>query len=419
MKKLIALAAIALLAVAASCKTKNIGGPPVFFNVTINSVVPADPAGLFGNEDATFNASVTGGVAPYTYSWNFGGASTPNVSASPSGATTSITQTLTPSDSDQTYTVTVTATDAVGTSVSASTVINVGATRNAAPVVESATYNNATRVLTVSVSDPDDGETLTVTVAPSAGLSVDATSKQAAATGPLTATFNVSADDIIAGATGTIAVSVSDGTATTNAANPVAVTIPEIAVPADTLVAIPTSSSAAIGAEVLVVFVTGVTANAFQYMVGAGLTIENDADYVRNSFDAGVPDDTPDIGAVNGVDGIWAAMNPAGGFLVAPDNFIQPTDLSAANPLVAPADQQPGRERWDFNITPLSGSNLNGQGGVLFNARFTFDTAGVKTFGFQQTQGVKRTYYADDATEFFWGDIANDGTVGPNTVTIN
>jgi hypothetical protein len=315
--------------------------------------------------------------------------------------------TLTPSATTQTYNVTVTATDGNGTVVTASQSITVGPTRNAAPVVDSATYNAGTRVLTVTVSDPDDGETLTVTATPSAGLSVDQTTKTASATGPLTATFNVSADDFIAGATGTIAVSVSDGTATTNAANPVAVSIPAIVVPADTLVAIPTSGSAATGADVQVVVITGVPANPFQYMVGAGLTIESDATYVGNSFDVGSPDSTPDVGSVNPVDGIWAAMNPGGGFLLAPDNFIQSTDIGG------------GRERWDFNITPLGGSNLTGQGGALFNARFTFSAAGTKTFGFQEVSGVKRTYYADDSTEYFWGNIANDGSVGPNSVTIN
>lgn len=408
MKKLIALVALAVVAIATSCDTENVGpGNPVFFSVSITGVTPADPAGLFGNENATFTAAVVGGVPNYTYSWNFGGASTPSPSVSPAGTTTSITQTLTSSTTVQNYTVTVTATDGNGLTSTATRDITVGATRNAAPVVDSAVYNAAAKTLTVTVSDPDDAATLTVTATPSAGLEVDQTTKTAAATGPLTAVFNVSATDFVGGATGTIAVSVSDGTATGNLANPVAVTIDPIVPPADGLIAVPLTGSAATGADVQVVILTGVPANPFQYMVGAGLTIESDAEYVDNSFDVGVPDATPDAAAANPVDGIWAAMNPAGGFLFAPDNFIQATDIGG------------GRERWDFNITPLQGSNLTTDSGALFNAKFTFAAAGTKTFGFQDVQGVKRTYYADDATEFFWGNIANDGTVAPNSVTIN
>jgi hypothetical protein len=165
--------------------------------------------------------------------------------------------------------------------------------------------------------------------------------------------------------------------------------------------------AAAVGGAVQVIVLTGDPADPFQYMVGCGLTIEGDADYVRNSFDVGAPDATADTGSANPVDGIWAAMSPASGFLLAPDSFIQSTDIGG------------GRERWDFNITPLRGSNLATAQGALFNAKFTFGTPGTKIFGFQDsTGGVKRTYYADDANEYFWGDVANTGAAAPNAVII-
>jgi hypothetical protein len=407
-KKLIALAALALVAFAASCDTENVGNDPRFFTVNITGITPADPAGLFGSEGFTATAAVTGGSAPYTYSWDFGGASTPSPSVSPAGATTMITQTFVALAAQTNFTISVTATDGNGVTSTATQQITVGATRNILPTIDSAVYDAAARTLTVTVSDTDNGETLTVAATPSAGLAVDAATKVAAATGPLTAVFNVTATDFIAGATGTIAVSVTDSHGgVTNLAQDVAVNIPAVTVPADTLVALPTSGSAATGADVQVIIITGVPANPFQYMVGAGLTIESDATYVANSFDVGAADATPDTGAVNPVDGIWAAMNPGGGFLLAPDNFIQSTDIGG------------GRERWDFNITPLGGSNLTTDEGVLFNAKFKFSAACTKTFGFQDVSGVKRTYYADDAAEYFWGNIANDGSVGPNSVTIN
>jgi hypothetical protein len=406
-KKIIALVALGLLALAVSCDTENVGnGGPQFFNVQITSVTPADPAGLFGNEQVTFTAAVTGGSPPYTYSWNFGGASTPNVVTSPAGTTTTVTVTLTPSAAAATYTVTVTATDGNGIQSTDTETINVGATRNAAPVVNSATY--AAGVLTVTVSDPDDGETLDVTVTPPAGFNVDATTKTAAATGPLTATFNVTATDVIAGATGNFGVSVTDGDATTQFAGGVDVTIPALTLAADTLYGTPLAGSAAANADVTILVLTGDPANPFQYMNGVGLVLPTDASYTALSFDVGAADATPDNPSATPVDGAWATMNPGGGFLFAPDNFISPVDMGG------------GTERYDFNITPLGGSDQATFEGILFNAKFKFATTGPKTIAFVETAGVKRTYYSDGAaTEYFWGNITNDGSLVPNSVTIN
>ena len=86
-----------------------------------------------------------------------------------------------------------------------------------------------------------------------------------------------------------------------------------------------------------------------------------------------------------------------------------------------------GNKRWTYyrlktagqNTVSLGGSNQAAPVGAVFNAIWTFTAAGTKTFGFQEVAGVKRTYYADDATEYFWGNITNDGSVGPNSVTIN
>jgi hypothetical protein len=394
---------MALVAVAASCDTENVGNPPVFFAANITA-----PAGPFHRLDnTTWTVNIVGGSAPYTVDWNFGGAATPNTvnTAGVAGTSSNTTVQLT---AEGTFTVNVTVTDANNVTATDSESITVLAALNQPPVVNSAVFNAAAKTITVTVSDPDDGATLTVTATPPAGVVLDSNTKTAAATGPLTATFNVSASDIIAGATGNVGISVSDGIATGDFAGGVSVTLDPLAPAADALYCIPLTGSAATGADVQVLVLTGVPANPFQYMVGAGVTIESDATYVGQSFDVGVPDGTADVGSVNPVDGIWATMNPGGGFLLAPDNFIQSTDIGG------------GRERWDFNITPLGGSNLTTASGALFNAKFTFSAAGTKTFGFQDVSGVKRTYYADDATEYFWGNIANDGTGGiPNSVTIN
>jgi hypothetical protein len=168
----------------------------------------------------------------------------------------------------------------------------------------------------------------------------------------------------------------------------------------DTLYAQATVATAAVGAEVTVVVYTGVPAHPFEFMNGCGLTMEADAEKVAGSFNTGVPGGQPDAS-----DGFWAAMDPADGFLLAPDNFILATDIGG------------GRERWDFNVTPIGGSDVTASEGALFNYKFTFGTAGVKTFGFQEFSGVNRTYYSDStSTQYFWGDSTN---VSAPSVTVN
>jgi hypothetical protein len=182
----------------------------------------------------------------------------------------------------------------------------------------------------------------------------------------------------------------------------------------DTLYAEPLQPTANTGAPVMVLVTSGTLPNPFQYMAGCGLTIETDADYVRKTYQYGavggdfIDYDDPGGATWTGpADGIWAAVNPAD-FLVTPDDFITSQDIGG------------GRERWDLNVIPLGGIDAIGAGGALFNLEFTFATPGVKTFGFQAVSGVKRTYYADSAFEYDWGNIANDGSGGiANSIVIN
>jgi hypothetical protein len=140
-----------------------------------------------------------------------------------------------------------------------------------------------------------------------------------------------------------------------------------------------------------VVVSTGVPAQPFEFMNGCGLTVEADADKVVGSFNTGVPGGQPDA-----ADGFWATMLPSDGFLLAPDSFIIATDIGG------------GRERWDFNVTPIGGHDVTTSKGALFNYKFTFSVAGVKTFGFEEFHGVDRTYYSDEASHInHWSDISN------------
>lgn len=357
------------------------------------------PTGMAGGVDASWSVSWTGGTAPYTIELDLGGGATANVAAGTAATSpyshvfTMVNASLTDS-ANYTYTIRVTDNeDRVGTATAQYTV---GPLANRPPVIDDAVYTELTRTLVVTVSDPDDGETLTVSVTEPDGLTVDEASKTAAATGPLSASFVWSADDIFAGASGTCTVTVTDENDATDTED-VPISVAAVGpVLADTLFAVPLQTSVAVDEPVTVVVVTGVPANPFQYMNGVGLTMESDAEKVANSFNIGLPG-----GAAGDADGFWTAMAPAGGFLLPPDNFILNADIGG------------GRERWDFNVTPIGGSDQTTASGALFNYQFSFASAGSKTFGFQEVSGVNRTYYSDAAnTEYFWGDVTNTGVPG-------
>jgi hypothetical protein len=392
-----------------SCETENIGaGPPdwsqYYTNMTLSLAVPA---GMTDGANATWTLTINGGLPPYTVDWDFGGGADPNTfhitnASHPNSSVTTEMQ-------QGTWNATVTVTDLTGLSATTNVAYTVGPSGPPppiVPVINSATYNSATQELTVVTSTTEAGETLTVNLQVPAGFNVDASSKVAPGPDPRTAVFNITAASPAAGATGTFVVTVTDSDGDTSAPVSVVVTIapvvPPPVIPADTLVAVPQVAAAQAAEAVTLVVSTGVTANPFQYMNGVGVTIESDAAYVPASFNVGAVG-----GATADPDGIWANMNPSGGFLLPPDNFIVSTAIGG------------GRERWDFNITPIGGSDLTGVGGDLFNCQFTFTAMGNKTFGFQDVSGVKRTYYSDGAlNEYFWGDITNSVAGFRNSVQI-
>lgn len=407
MKKLLVLMAAALLVLASSCDTKNIGSGLGPNRGPLPTVVV--PTGMEGGADATWSVSWIGGTAPFSVSWNWGGGANPNT-ALVNGATSPNSQTVTmvnPSITDPaTYTYTVRVTDAQGLFRDVTGSYTVAETPNQPPVINSVNYNAGTRVLTVNVSDPD-GDDITVTVTEPAGLTAGSTTDTVAGGGPGDATFSFSATDIFGGGNGTTTITADDGAGgtDTDTAN---ITAAGIDLEPDTLIAVPLSGTAAVSdgnratddAGVVVVVATGVPANPFQFLNGVGVTIESDATFVSNTFNAGAVG-----GDAGAVDGYWTAMAP-GQFLLPPDGFIVATDIGG------------GLERWDFNLTPVGGSDQTTAEGELFNCKFEFGAAGTYTFGFQEFELVNRTYYQDGSnTVHFWGDITNAGV--PNSVTAN
>ena len=404
MKKLFVLVAALALVLAASCDSKNVGPwPPVLApaNITITA-----PAGMQGGVDANWTVNWTSSSAPFTVVWDFGNGANPNAVTNTAAGNTDATtvQMLNASTTDDAnYTVTVTVTDSQARSNSATLNYVVGPTPNLTPEIVSAVYTEPD--LVVTVQDADDAQTLTVDVTVPAGMTVDAASKVAAQTGPLTATFTFGAEDSFAGGSGTTTVTVTDqdgATATTD----VAVSVAALVLDADTIYAIPMVSTATTADTVTIRVMTGVPANPFQYLVGANVTMPDWCTYAANTFN---------IGAVGGAmadsDGIWGDMGVTS-FLTGPDSFLfgqEKADFGEA-----------GRHRLELNVTPLGGSDSTTNSGALCNFGVEFGQAGTATFGFvEATPPIDRTYYRDGANnDYYWGTLAA-GPDGVNTTSVN
>lgn len=415
MKKLFVLVAAVAVLLAASCESLNKGPfPPVLAPSNITIVAPA---GMLGGVDANWTVSWTSSSGPFTVAWDFGNGANPNtvnnaaVAANNNAVTVNM---LNASVTDNAnYTVTVTVTDSLARSNSATLAYVVGPTPNLNPVIDSAVYTEATRTLVVTVSDPDNAQTLDVEVTVPTGLTVDDATKTASQTGPLTASFVWGAEDFIAGGNGTTTITVTDqdnGTATTTAN----ITIPPIVLAADTIYAIPTAGTAAQADTATIMVMTGVPANPFQYLVGANVTMPDWVTYAANTFNVGAVG-----GAAGDADGIWGPDGMGvGSFLMGPDSFMFGQEKADFG--------QAGRHRLELTVVPLGGSDITGESGALCNFGVNFGQAGTATFGFvQATPPIDRTYYRDAANNnYYWGTLAAgaDGvnsTAVPNEIVVN
>ncbi|MBN2082180.1 hypothetical protein JW859_08220 [bacterium] len=397
MKKLFVLVAALVLILAASCDTKNIGtgGPLMGPQVTVTV-----PTGMFGAQDATWTVTWTDSTAPYAITMNMGGGTTANVPATT--ATSPFTQVFTMVNASQTddatYTYTVTVTDGNGNAGTATATYTVGPLQNQDPTIDSVTYTAPT--LTVNVSDPDAGDTLTVTVTEPTGLAADTTSRVASQVSG-SAAFTWSATDIIAGGSGDTTITVDDGNGGTDSTSQT-IAIAAIVIPAGALAAVPATTAATTADTVTIVVIAGDFSNNFQYMNGAGVTVESGGAYVDGTLNVGAPG-----GEQKFVDGVWAGMSSA------PNSFLLPDDFMIQENAI-----DGGLVRIDFNVTPIGGANVT-SGGALFNFGMSFGAAGTYTLGFEEFRDVKRTYFSDtDSTEYYWDDITNNYTDVPNSITV-
>jgi hypothetical protein len=282
----------------------------------------------------------------------------------------------------------------------------------------SSTADNTACTVTVTVADPDnDDVTVAVTTLPAA-FGTAAPANQTVTGGNGDVTFSFSAADLFAGANGDIVFTATTPADATGVTTTATLNCAGITLDADTIYAIPTTGSIAAGDKVTIVVATGVPANPFQYLTGARVTIDqgSGALYVGGTAAAGGTADVPgsfNAGAVGGaagdVDGFWTCMAPGGGFLLPPDNFIQRSDAGG------------GLYGFDFNVTPLGGSDVTTCEGALFNFQLEIPNPGTYTLGFQDVNVVSRTYYQDgnQTPDYFWGDFSNNHAGVPNSVTVN
>jgi len=410
-RKLIALTALGLGILFTGCDTLNVGGELPTFGPSISAftVTPADPAGLFGNEGATFSVSFENGTGPYTIAIDFGGAAAPNISGVPATSPFSTSVTLVDLAAAQSFTATARVTDSTGvTGKPATLTFNVGATRNAAPVL---TLSVAGNVVTASATDAD-GDAVTITLDSATG-GLSGTPASVTDSGD----FTFSGPDLFANGSGTATFTADDGNGGTDTETSGTINTVGLILANDQIGAIPLVTSAGVADTVKVVVATGPVANPFQFMTGVSIVFPTGCGYSGNSYDYGAPvAGDPGLNPVEDkdqetVDGIWTTVNPASGFLGVGDNLLVP-DAALPAPFV-------GSSAIDFNITPLGGSDAPaGTAGILFNFNLEFSAAGAYKLDFLLFDEVNRTYYQDGSQAVYqWGDITNNVT--GNTVNVS
>jgi len=385
---------LAFIALAAGCReTLNVGtvAVPTWDNAgsafTVSVTVPGNAR---GGQQGNFVVNITGGTAPFEVTYAFNAGVTPRTTTrNIAGRSDTLTTTFDDVSSDTPVSLTVTVKDAnnrTGTRTRTFT-LRPGAAPNANPTLV-ATADDATCTIAVSVTDADGND---VVVTPTVPAGFAAVAAQTATGGSGNLTFTFAATDPASGASGTVTFAADDGAGGTGAAS-ASLNCAAVTLAADTLYAVPSTNTVAVGTPVTITVYTGDPANAFQYLAGVRVIAADTSgfQYVDNTFNVGVPG-----GAAGDVDGAWTTMAPTG-FLLPPDNFIQETNTT-------------GQTAIDFNVTPLGGSDQAVFEGALFNFQATFTTAGTYQLGFMQHDIVDNTYYQDHnlGPNFFWSDITN------------
>ena len=404
-----ALVALAVLLGASSCDTSNVGNGINPVRLTLDVGVPSP---MFGGWSSTWVANWSGGKAPFTLTWDLGGGAHENTVVIENAVSPATADFCMGGDSFGTiYTYFATLTDAAGLVANISGRYILSPTGNMQPRIEAMAYENW--VLSVYVSDGDDSY-ITVTIDPGPHFIGDGgkpgfSSKvvgppdgeipgpcERGIEGLATFDLTIMPDEILFGASSEIEIMASD-TSGGVTSDSILITIDPFLLEDDTLYAFAFDPSISIGDSVTIQIVTGETAHPFQFMLGVGVVLDDDASYVGNSFN---------VGAIGGprdaADGVWADITIDGGFALGPDILFIPGSNHD--------DSLGTSNRYDFNISPLQlGVELEDMDvpsvtGALFNFQVTYSSAGEKQIGFQEFNGVNRTYYSDATNRIdrFW-----------------
>ncbi len=380
----------------------------------VSNVQITVPAGLAADMNAGWTVAWAGGTAPYTVAWNFGGGANPNTATA---TATALTQTTTvamvnPSAVDPaSYTATATITDARGGTGTATTDYTVPAP-GVDSLITSCEFNAVTHTIVVNATADPTALPLTFTLAPTGDISAN-TLTITITEAPYIAEFFISAHDIIAGATGSASVTLTD---TKSAMDQVYVdiTIPALGpVVADALYAVPLQHTVDADETATVIVFTNAVANPFQFLPAVSVSYPTWVHFIGGSFDYGT------LGGNAGTpDGIWGPEGMEAAFFLEAHNFAPGAEVADFG--------IDGRHRYQFDVNPVGGKDLIAATGPLFSFQVSFDHAGTASFGFVQTVGaVDRTYYTDStSTNHFWGELmaGPDGTLNvtgvDNTIVV-
>ena len=364
------------------------------------------PEGIADGQYAEWQCDWESGVAPYKVYWDFGRATGGNLLKLHIAENTLTVSYRMQSAGDDVieYTATVTVTDAKGRQGQSSV-----------------TYSFiAYEEFVLTASQATDGElevTINGGVGPYTVRVSEPTGLRAEQTEVVTldghATFNYTAIDPVYGGGGLCFIRAEDSLGQTKQTDEY-ILYKGMQLNDDTLYAIPLKHVVKVDEPVTIMVATGATAHSFQYMLGVGVVLDDDGFLRETSLN---------YGAIGGektdADGVWSSITVNGGFAMGPDTLLIPgQDPEGTLP--------PGTNRWGLSVSPLqigvdpTKMDAPSVKGALINFQVTYSTPGKKYVGFQQVNGVNRTYYsnATDLTDRFWSVLMADetGTLHPSVV---
>ncbi len=386
-----------VLGVVCSCSSHS-APDPLLRPPTVSLVAPHS---LFAGQAATWICSWDEGTGPFTVQWDFGGGTFKPGIMSADNSPTSIFIEMNIAEGGATaYTATVTVTDSNGLVGSDTVTYEINSPME--PLLNASVSSSTDNTLEIEAS----GGTapFTVRVSEPQGLVAEATE---VTTDDGTATFSFNPVDPILGGGGLCFITVEDSLGFTHMTD-THIGIDAIQLNDDTLYAIPMRNEVKVDKPVTILVATGQTIHSFQFMLSVGLTVDGDANWDW-SLDSGALGGDPNI-----ADGIWIPIT--GEYNL----FIGQGQWEPNFPSPDPDNSLGDRIRFDFNLSPLGGNDVPSVKGSMFSTGFSFPQPGLKRIGFQEFNGVNRTYYASlaDSEDRFWSVLMADemGNLHPSVV---